>query len=402
MIERQISALLDDYLATFPVTYIGGTRQSGKSTLTLSLLGFNYITLDDISMYNTAKTSPKEFVYSLKKPVIIDEIQRAPELLIAIKQEVDENRANGNYILTGSANLLGMKQVSDSLAGRLGVLQLYPFSARELSSNKGSLIDELWSFDVTGERNMLEYTKTLGLIINGGYPEIQKIKESRRKKLWFDSYISTYIERDAFSVAQVRKKDAFYRLYQILSSRSAQLLSKASLAADIKVSPTILDDYLGILQTTYQIELLSSYFNNTAKRFVKMPKLFFMDSGVLCSLLGVDETNFTSSPFKGQIAETFVFSELKKALQLSGVRTELFHWRTSDAKEIDFLLKRNDKFVCIEVKSSTSVDKDDFRHIDLFARDNGDGFVAGFVFYLGDHILPFGDNKWALPFGILG
>ncbi len=400
MIDRQILALLDDYIATFPVTYIGGTRQSGKSTLTLSLAGFNYVTLDDISAYNTAKTSPKEFVYSLKKPVIIDEIQRAPELLIAIKQEVDENRLNGNYVLTGSANLLGMKQVSDSLAGRLGILQLYPFSMREICSNTGSIIDELWEFDPK-KHKAIDYEKILDFIINGGYPEIQKIKEPRRKKLWFDSYISTYIERDAFSVAQVRKKDAFFRLYQILSSRSGGLLNKASLAADIKVSPSILDDYLGILQMTYQIELLPSYFDNITKRFVKMPKLFFMDSGVLCSLLGVDKNNFASSQFKGQIAETFIFSELRKALQLSNVKTELFHWRTSDAKVIDFVLKRGERFVCIEVKSSTSVDKDAFKHIDAFAKENKDGFVAGFVFYLGEHILPFGDNRWAVPFGIV-
>jgi uncharacterized protein len=294
-----------------------------------------------------------------------------------------------------------MKQVSDSLAGRLGILQLYPFSMRELSVNKKSLIDELWEFEAK-KMLTISYAKTVECITNGGYPEIQKISEPRRKKLWFDSYVSTYIERDAFTIAQVRKKDAFYKLYQILTSRSAQLLNKASLATDIKVSPTILDDYLGILQLTYQMELLPSYFDNVTKRYVKMPKMFFMDSGVLCSSLGVDCSNFASSSFKGQIAETFVFSELRKALQLSRKKTELFHWRTSDGKEIDFILKQNEQFVCVEVKSSTSVNKEAFKHIEHFAKEKGDSFVAGYVFYLGEHILPFGKNLWAVPFWVLG
>lgn len=398
MIARHILSHLQEYLATFPVTWLGGTRQSGKSTLALSLEGFTYITLDDIALLTSAKESPQSFIRSLPKPVIIDEIQRAPELLLPIKQEVDEHRTNGRYILTGSANLLGMKQVSDSLAGRLGILQLFPLSMSEIYAHPADRIAALFDFKPPPSP-MPGYTEMLPLMLQGGYPEIQKIPTPKLRKLWFDAYISTYIERDAFTIAQVRKKEAFYKLFHILSSRSATLLNKAALANDVGVSAGILDDYLGLLQTTYQIGLLPAFWENTTKRYTKMPKLFFQDSGVLCSLLGADESGFASLAHKGAIAETFIYSELLKAAQLSKLPISLYHWRTSDHKEIDFILASRDQLVCIEVKSATQLTKEAFKHINSFAQEHPERFAGGFVFYLGEHLLPFGDRLWGIPFG---
>ena len=401
MIKRQIQMLLNDYLKLFPAVWLGGARQTGKSTLVMALPDYHYITLDDITLYMAAQDSPQTFIQSLPKPVIIDEIQRVPELLLAIKQDIDLNRHKGRYLLTGSANLLGMKNVQDSLAGRLGVLELTPFSLRELSNHKPNLLDDLFNGVITQQTPILQKL-IIEQMLSGGYPEMQTLTDARLQKLWMGAYITTYIERDAFNLAEIRKKDAFYRLYHILASRSANLLNKASLARDIGISAALLDDYLALLQTTYQIELVPAYWDNVTKRHVKMPKLFFMDTGVLCNILQVNLDNFWQSPYRGLITENFVFSELYRAKQTTLEPTELYHLRTSDQKEIDLIIQRGHQTIGIEVKASSQIDASAFKHIKPFAENLGDDFKGGYVFYLGDHAVQFGDDLWALPMNYLG
>jgi uncharacterized protein len=401
MIKRHIQNLLNDYLKLFPAVWLGGARQTGKSTLVMALPDYHYVTLDDITLYMAAQDSPQAFIQSLPKPVIIDEIQRVPELLLAIKQDIDLNRHKGRYLLTGSANLLGMKNVQDSQAGRLGVLELTPFSLRELNSHPQNLLDDLFDGTITQQTPRLN-KPMIEQMLSGGYPEMQTLNEARLKKLWMGAYITTYIERDAFNLAEIRKKDAFYRLYHILASRSANLLNKASLARDIGISAALLDDYLALLQTTYQIELVSAYWDNLTKRHVKMPKLFFMDTGVLCNILQVNLDSFWQSTYRGLIAENFVFSELYRAKQTTLEPTELHHLRTSDQKEIDLIIQRGQQTIGIEVKASSQIDASAFKHLKPFAEGLGERFKGGYVFYLGEHAVQFGDDLWALPMNYLG
>lgn len=402
MIKRQIQMLLNDYLKLFPAVWLGGARQTGKSTLVMAFPNYHYVTLDDITLYMAAQDSPQTFIQSLPKPVIIDEIQRVPELLLAIKQDIDLNRQNGRYLLTGSANLLGMKNVQDSLAGRLGVLELTPFSLRELNTNEQNLLDDLFNGTMMKQPPPTLKKPIIEQILSGGYPEMQTLTQTRLQKLWMGAYITTYIERDAFNLAEIRKKDAFYRLYHILASRSANLLNKASLARDIGISAALLDDYLALLQTTYQIELVSAYWDNVTKRHVKMPKLFFMDTGVLCNMLQVNLDSFWQSPYRGLITENFVFSELYRAKQTTLEPTELYHLRTSDQKEIDLIIQRGQQTIGIEVKASSQIDASAFKHLKPFAETLGNDFKGGYVFYLGEHAVQFGDNLWALPMAYLG
>lgn len=402
MIKRHIHPLLHDYLNLFPAVWLGGARQTGKSTLVMALPNYHYVTLDDITLYMAAQDSPQAFIQSLAKPVIIDEIQRVPELLLAIKQDIDLNRHNGQYLLTGSANLLGMKNVQDSLAGRLGVLELTPFSLRELNSHEPNLLDDLFNGTISQIAPPALNKSVIEHMLSGGYPEMQTLNQPRLQKLWMGAYITTYIERDAFNLAEIRKKDAFYRLYHILASRSANLLNKASLARDIGISAALLDDYLALLQTTYQIELVPAYWDNLTKRHVKMPKLFFLDTGVLCNMLQVNLDNFWQSAYRGIVTENFVFSELYRAKQTAIEPTDLYHLRTSDQKEIDLILQRGDQTIGIEVKAASQIDATAFKHLKPFAEAHGDDFKGGYVFYLGEHAVQFGDKLWALPMAYLG
>lgn len=381
----------------FPVVYLTGARQVGKSTLALSMLD-NYITLDDTTVYTSAKADPILFINNLKKPVVIDEIQKSPELISAIKIDVDKNRINGNYLLTGSANILAIKGISDTLAGRSAVVELFPLSAKEISGKTESLLEILFKVDFKdfvlpsiGSDMVIEQ------IIKGGYPEIQKIDTTMGRYLWFSSYIRTYIERDIRDIGELRNLDRFIKVYNLLAPRSANLLNKSEIARDAGVELKTLENYLNLLKMVYQIYILLPYSKNIAKRFIKTGKIFFTDSGILSHLFGVStKDEFINSPYKGVLFETFVFSELLKAVRYSDKPTEFFFFRTLDRREIDFVIRRGRDIVAIEARFSKTVTKEDFKHISAFERDI-ENLKAGYLLYMGDRILPFGERFYALP-----
>ena len=398
MKNRSVTNILKTALKISPVVLLSGARQVGKSTLSATLFD-NYAILDDVDLRINATENPKGFLERIGKPVCIDEIQKAPNLLEAIKLVVDKGRLNGSYLLTGSANLLDMKKTKDTLAGRIIELSLYPLSAKEQNNKPNeNIVDQL--FDQHFNISPIDSNGIVDHILSGGYPEVLKLKNELEKRLWFSSYISTYIERDARDLGEIREINNFFKFINVLAPRSATLLNKAKIANSASLKANTVDSFITLLAQLYQIELIKPYSENIGKRFVKTPKMHLMDTGVLCHLLRIkNKTELDNSHYKGQVFETFVFSELQKHISFATESTDLFHYRTSDNKEIDFILSRGEKLLAIEVKASSSVNKQDFKHIIDF-QDKSSKEVIGIILYMGEHILEIDKKNFAVPFGV--
>jgi len=401
-LRRAIREDIDNYLNYFPVLLISGARQVGKSTLALHLDIDNYMTLDDINIYQMAKNDPKGFIENLQKPVIIDEVQRLPQLMITIKEYVDRDRINGEFVLTGSASLSGFKDISDSLAGRIGIVELYPLNMKEKSGYKGNIIDTLshnldaYLLKKYDNRSITQH------ILDGGYPEILKIDSVKAKYLWFSSYIRTYIESDAKELANIRNMDKFINMYRLCMLRSGNLFNKNELQKECGLDNKTFDSYFSVLEHTYQIRKLQPFFRNELKRLVKSPKIYAIDTGILCHLLRISTADgYETSPYKGDILETFVYNELLKAQGYAHISSHLSYYRTSDKKEIDFILENESGVIAIEVKASKSIDKSDFKHIYHLSKEIPDTFEKGVVFYNGDRLLKIDEKMYAVPFGFL-
>ena len=396
-IERSIESILKTALNISPIVLLKGARQVGKSTLSLEL-NHHYIVLDDVSARINASDDPNRFVETLQKPVTIDEIQKVPELLESLKMYVDKHRHNGDFLITGSANILDMKATKDTLAGRIIEIDLYPLSIKERAGKaEDNLVDRLFSQDFSVEK--IPTDRVVSDILRGGYPDVQGLESALEKKLWFSSYVSTYIERDARDLGDFRDIDSFFRFVNIIAPRSTTLLNKSKIAKEVGVRVETCENYLVILEQTFQLYTLRPFFENIGKRFVKSPKLFLNDTGIMSYFLGIYSIEqFEKSHYKGALVETFVFNELLKHIGFAMDDTQIYHFLTSDKKEIDFILQRNDKIIAIEVKSSSKVGKDDFRHIMDYQKSTSRE-VLGIVFYMGESVLHINDDCVALPFG---
>ena len=398
MKKRTLDNMLKTALATFPVVLLNGARQVGKSTLALEKFQ-NYLTFDDGELRLYAKENPKGFLKNLELPICLDEIQKVPTLLEYIKMHIDANRKNGDFLLTGSSNVLDHKESKDTLAGRLCELRLHPLSSKEKNDKPDeNIIEKLVNRDFKLPKK--DYSdEVIEHILDGGYPEILEL-EGLSKELWFKSYIATYIERDARDLADIRDIDSFIKFVNILASRSGTILNKSSLSNDIGIKDVTTDNYLSIISRIYQATLLKPYFVNIGKQFVKSPKVFFNDTGVLCSLLRINKKEqLLSSPYSGQVFETYVFCELQKHLSYLQKSAQIFHYRTNDKKEIDFIIEVDNELLALEVKQSSSVTKDDFKHI-IDLQKRYDKKCLGVVFYNGDMVVEFSDDLVAIPFGV--
>lgn len=402
-LKRSITKDLNEYRKYFPVLLISGARQVGKSTLALHLNIENYITLDDINIYTMAKNDPKAFIEKLEKPVIIDEAQRLPQLMITIKEYIDKKRVNGEFILTGSASLQGFKDISDSLAGRIGIVELYPLSLKEKNRKDENVIDILRG-DL--EAFVLKKYDTSAIdseIIDGGYPEILKIDNPKAKYLWFSSYIRTYIESDARELANIRNVDKFINLYRLCMMRSGNIFNKNEIQKEAGLDNKTFDSYFAVIEHTYQIQKLQPFFRNQLKRLIKSPKIYATDTGVLNHLLQIDSQKLLeSSHYRGDIIETFVLNELVKSNTSALNKAGIFYYGTTDKKEIDFILEFGERVMAIEVKASKSVSKKMFKHIYSLQKEIPDAFDKGIVFYGGDDFLKIDERMFAIPLGFLG
>lgn len=409
MYIRHITSQILSAIADTPVILINGARQTGKSTL-MEWISNNvhpatYYTLDNTTTLAAIKSDPGDFIANMDGPVILDEIQRAPELFVAIKEAVDKNRKPGRFLLTGSANVLLLPKLSESLAGRMEIINLWPLSQGELIGNKEGFIDALFEKQFAlFELKPLTRKKLIQLILAGGYPEVLSRKDPVRRLDWFESYITAILQRDIRELANIDGLTTLPKLLALLAARTSSLLNLAELSRASGISHTTLIRYMSLLQATFLIHPVTPWSNNLSKRLVKTPKLFLNDTGLVSYLTGINEERINTEPqLLGMLLENFVVLELKKQLTwTSKVRVKLFHYRTQSGQEIDIILEdASGRCVGIEVKSGRTVTEKDFNSLKIFGEENKDKFIRGIVLYTGDKVYSFGKNFYAIPVNAL-
>ena len=406
MISRHIENPLQTALSDTPVVLLNGARQTGKTTLVRSFAektGARYFTLDDYATLALAAGDPAGFIRNLSGPVVIDEIQKAPELFPAIKLAVDKDRTPGRFMLTGSANVMTLPRLSESLAGRMEIIPLFPFSAGELAGTPEKFLLRL--FKGNPEQSAPAWTdeRIASIIATGGYPEAVQRTDSDRRAAWFASYISTILQRDVRDLARVDALHALPNLLKLLAARSSGLLNLSDVGRDAGLPHTSLSRYLSLLETVFLVHRLPAWSRNLGQRLIKSPKIHLADTGLACHLLGVDEQRLLSDrQLFGRLLESFVISELRKQISWTAPRVSLYHFRTATGLEADIILEKPDgSIVAIEVKAGATVGVADFGPLKALQAQLGPQFQAGVVLYLGDQVVPFGDKLWLVPISAL-
>lgn len=399
--NRNLQTKLDAALTDTPAVLIIGARQVGKTTLSRSGQNNNYLTFDDVNILAAARKSPQDFINNLSKPVIIDEIQLCPEILPIIKQDIDNNRLPGQFILTGSANVLTLPNVSESLAGRVEVLTLRTLSQIEIEGNSTNLIDRLFGdeFSFPTEFAVENRDDLLNRMLVGGYPEVVSRKTESRRQDWFQSYITTILQRDIRDLANIEGLVDLPRLLSLLAARAAGLLNVAEVSRSIGFPQMTLHRYMSLLEKVFLIETVPAWSGSLKSRLVKTPKIFITDTGLLSYLQGLNLKRLQNEPTLARsLTENFAVVELKKQLGWSETRAEMFHFRTSNEKEVDIILEnRAGELVGIEIKSSSSVNPGDFKSLQMLAENLPNKFKRGIILYSGNKFLSFGKNLFLLP-----
>lgn len=407
MIERHITPNVLAALGDTPVVTITGARQAGKSTLAKALgrYGFeaDYVTLDDALDRGAALEDPTAFVSGRDRPLIIDEAQRAPDLFLAIKAVVDEDRRPGSFLLTGSANVLTAPRISEALVGRTELIDLWPLSQGELEGRRERFVDRLFAGRAAGLAVEGESREEIvHRVLAGGYPEAVERPDRGRREEWFRSYVSTMLQREVRELANVAGLVEFPRLLRLLATRSSGLANLSSIGGDLGVPQTTLRRYVALLETVFLVHRIPAWLRNIGRRMVKSPKLYMADSGLMAHLLDADERHLERRPeLLGSLLESFVAMELVKQASWSETKPALYHYRTARGEEADLVLERGGRIVGIEVKAGESVGSDDFRGLRSLAEAAGEDFAAGVVLHTGRGAAPFGPRLHALPVSAL-
>ena len=400
---RSLEPILQRAVREFPAVVLTGPRQSGKTTLLKHRFGetYRYASLEPPDVRAAATTDPRGFLDLYPPPVIFDEIQHAPDLLPYIKERIDARRAaRGQYLLTGSQNLLLLDRVTESLAGRVAILRLLPLSQREQRGHPALLLP--WETNRTRTPQLPHTLLDLWQgFLRGGYPELAA-EPDRDSGLWHASYIQTYLERDVRSIRQVGDLTQFQNFLRALAVRSGQLLNLADLARDLGVALNTAKAWLAVLEATFQVIVLRPYFANVGKRLVKTPKVYFTDLGTLCYLAGLkDSQHAAAGPLGGTIFETAVLTEIVKTFYHRGEEPMVYFWRTASGSEVDIIVETNGKLVPIEVKLSATPRSAMAAGITAFQRDFTTQATSGYVIHPGEVRLPLAQGVTALPFAEL-
>ena len=403
-IQRRLSEALLRALDDTPVVLLHGARQTGKTTLARHLAESHparYITLDDAVILAAARQDPAGFLAGIDGPVVLDEIQRAPDLLLAIKAEVDRHRRPGRFLLTGSANILLLPKLSESLAGRMEILTLRPFSQGEIAGRGETFIATLFAASLP--LNDATAHNLACRVMRGGYPPAVERVDPDRRRAWFGSYITTILERDVRDLAHIEALTSLPRMLGLIAGRAAGLVNFAELSRSLAIPQTTLKRYFALLEATFLVQLLPAWSNNLGKRLIKAPKLFLNDTGLAAYLLGVSEDRLEhEGPLRGALLENFVAAELAKQASWSSQHPHLFHFRTAAGQEVDFVLENASGAIAgIEVKASATVTAHDFAGLRALAEIAGPRFHRGVVLHTGDAAVPFGSNLCALPVSAL-
>ncbi|MBO6639028.1 MAG: ATP-binding protein [Roseitalea sp.] len=400
MFKRFLESRAEEALSDTPVVLIVGPRRAGKATLVKKMQeeGRDYITLDDQTVLEAAQSDPAGFVRGLDR-AIIDEIQRAPDLLLAIKKSVDEDYRPGRFLLTGSANVLTLPKIADSLAGRMETLHMLPLARAEIDGRTPRFLERLYEGRLRAQPDAIVGDDLAHIVLRGGFPEAIARSSERRQQDWARSYLASILTRDLRDIADVEKLTELPKFVRLLAEYSSQLVNYSQLGAGIGVSHKTGQRYVGLLGQVFLIATLQPWFTNALKRIVKTPKLHFLDSGLLASARGLTAERIKADRGAfGALLESFVFSEVLKLMAATDLTVTPYHFRDRDGREVDIVLERDDgKIAAIEVKASATVKSGDLRGLRALAEACGDRFAYGVVLYDGKDVVPFGDGLAAAP-----
>lgn len=406
MFQRTLEKTIKEVSKNFPVILLTGPRQVGKTTLfkLCAKNNTNYVTLDNMEARNLAQNDPALFVKTYKTPLIIDEVQYAPQLLSYIKIDVDNNQKNGQYWLTGSQKFHLMKGITESLAGRVAIIDLLGLSQTEISNKKSIpfLPNEKWiNFANKNNNKSPKIEQIYKQIWLGSFPKVNLSRKSSIRDIFYSSYIQTYIQRDVKDILQISDERNFYNFLVAIAARTGQLLNYSDLSRDIGVDNKTIKSWISILQTSGLIYLLNPYYNNISKRLIKTPKIYFLDTGLCCYLTKwSDSQTLQHGAMSGSILETYIFGEILKSYWHNATTPNFYYYRDDDQKEIDLIIETAENLHPIEFKKSATPSMSNIRNFNVlnkFSKQIGHGSLVCFV----DSITPLNKNISAIPVGFL-
>lgn len=393
-------------LSDSPIVLIHGPRQCGKTTLARQIgeeHGFGYFTFDDDVQRAAAQADPIGYCADLPRRVVLDEVQRVPELFTSLKAAVDNRREAGRFILTGSANVLLVPKLADSLAGRMEILRLHPLAQSEIAGYIPDFLKKL----IFGEFPNGRFGQRQGMalaerVAAGGFPAALARATPRRKTIWYRDYADTLIQRDIRDLARINAFDALPRLLTLAAGQTACLVNISKLAGPFQMTRPTIRDYVTLLSRIFLLEELPSWHNNRMKRLIKTPKLHLGDSGLACALLGLDgQRLWEDRPVFGRLLETFIVQELRRQASWQEDPIVFSHYRDKDKNKIDLVIESLGRTAGIEVKAAATVTNDDFKGLRKLQEATTDTFVAGVLLYDGEAIVSFGEKLWAVPISTL-
>lgn len=398
---------IETALTDTPVIFIMGPRQCGKTTLVKSLMkknGWQYINLDDAAQLAIAKSDPTAFVRNLfAKHIVLDEIQRAPELLISIKQAVDENRIPGKFLLTGSANALLQPQVSDSLAGRIESIPIYALSECEIQTIKPTFLSKLLSQIAPISKHTRIRDYLIKRIITGCFPEPLQRQSEKRIQVWYNQYVNSLIQKDIKEIDHVEHPEKALKLLKLSAHYSSQLVNFTEFGNQLNLDRGTIKKYLGLLQQLFLLHELPAWHTNFYKRLIKTPKLHLADTGLICALQNINHDYLLKNPQKIRaLLETFVINELRKQASWLDENLSFYHYRDKDQSEVDCIIENSaGECFAIEIKAKATLVPSDFKGLHKFKEIAGKHFKIGILLYDGDHTTAFSENLFAVPIGAL-
>lgn len=386
------------------IVLLCGPRQSGKTTLARQIADSDipYFTLDDPTVLEAASVDPVGFVRGLDRAVL-DEVHRAPDLILPIKAAVDADPRAGRFLLTGSANLMTLPHLADSLAGRMEIIRLLPLAQAELHGSQPSFLEQVFSGEMPKSTAPVVRGDLVKIVLAGGYPEALARSDWRRRQNWHLDYIEAIIQRDVRDIARIEQLHAMPKLLRVLAEYSGQLANYSGIGTMLGMNHVTTAKYAGVFESLFIVRALQPWYTNTLKRLTKSPKLHFLDSGLLATLknLSLDRLGRERALF-GPLLESFVFGELLKLASWSDNRYAFSHLRDKERNEVDLVIEdRSGQVVGIEVKASATVSKGDFSGLRRLEAACGDRFALGLILYDHDQTVPFGDRMAACPVSTL-
>lgn len=405
MLERHLLQVARESLRSFRVTVVNGPRQSGKTTLLKQLVGEDgsYRSFDDESVRAAAGLDPHGFVEQGPSPVALDEVQRGGDaVVLAVKSVVDRRSERGQFVLAGSTRFLSVPQLSESLAGRAEILDLWPFSQGELCGVRETFLDTLLTAPdelVSRRFEVVERMDLFGRIVRGGFPELADTAPAMATR-WFRSYVRTVVERDVVTASAIIQADELPTLLRLIAGNTSGELVAARLAGDARMSVDTVSRYLSLLELVGLIVRVRAWTPSLTSREKRHPKVVISDTGLACALLGrnVEGLGSPMSTMTGPMLESFVTMELIKQRGWSTRQPAIRHWRDRNGAEVDLIVEDDGGTIAgVEVKASSTVSGSDVKHLRLLHERLGDRFAAGVILYLGERVVPLGERLWALP-----